>query len=366
MKKLTLIVTAVALLFVFQSHAQPRSSDSIVKGWHIYKEQNTGKKCTAEYTGSFANGNTGWDIDTDPKDGKAAFENDMLHILFNTDLPKGDFQFGGVSLESPFDNLDQHDFSFATTIESKITNSFSCGISYGDMRKGSFYRVGIVNKANRVIFEHFNDGLFVNDTDFDIARFSRTGANELRIDKHGTTTSIYINGGLIGQLENLSVVGKTIAIFSMGCRANTDAYFSSFKMRTMPTAIRPGVIPVKYKNGTYTLNAQLNEVLAIDFIFDPGASDVSISPDVALTLLRTGTIKNEDWLPGAYYKFADGSTAKSRRFKLRSVKIGDRVIKNVACSISNSVDAPMLLGQSVLNRLGKYTFDNQNRSIKIE
>ena len=79
-----------------------------------------------------------------------------------------------------------------------------------------------------------------------------------------------------------------------------------------------------------------------------------------------GTIKENDWLPGAYYTFADGTTAKSMRFKLKSVKIGDKVVYDVTCSISNSLDAPMLLGQSVLSKFGSYTFDYKNGKLIIE
>ena len=109
--------------------------------------------------------------------------------------------------------------------------------------------------------------------------------------------------------------------------------------------------------GVYEVPVVLNNVLAIHFIIDSGASDVSISPDVALTLIRTKTITNEDWLPGAYYKFADGTTAKSQRFKLKLVKIGNVELTNVTCSISNSLEAPMLLGQSALQKLGRYSID---------
>ena len=65
-------------------------------------------------------------------------------------------------------------------------------------------------------------------------------------------------------------------------------------------------------------------------------------------------------------KFADGTTAKSMRFKLKSVKIGDKVVYDVTCSISNSLDAPMLLGQSVLSKFGSYTFDYKNGKLIIE
>jgi aspartyl protease family protein len=127
------------------------------------------------------------------------------------------------------------------------------------------------------------------------------------------------------------------------------------RQRTAPP--KPGEVKLIKKSGVYEVPVTLNNVLSIYFVIDSGAADISISPDVALTLIRTKTIKKKDWLSGAIYRFADGSIAKSQRFKLRSVKIGDVELKNVTCSISNSLDAPMLLGQSALQKLKRYSID---------
>lgn len=109
--------------------------------------------------------------------------------------------------------------------------------------------------------------------------------------------------------------------------------------------------------GVFEVPVIVNEVLKINFILDSGASDVSISPDVALTLLKTGTISQTDWLPGTIYTFADGSSAKSARFTIRSIRLGNRILRNVTCSIAGNIDAPMLLGQSALHKLGSYQID---------
>ncbi len=125
-------------------------------------------------------------------------------------------------------------------------------------------------------------------------------------------------------------------------------------------------IKLKKKDGVYHIPVKLNSVLDIDFIFDSGASDVSITPEIALTLIKTGTIKESDWLEGAYYQFADGSIAESKRFKLKSVKVGDKTVYDVTCSISNNLSAPMLLGQSVMEKFGKYTFDYKTNELIID
>ena len=122
---------------------------------------------------------------------------------------------------------------------------------------------------------------------------------------------------------------------------------------------------IKSSSGIYELPVELNKVLKISFIFDPGAADVSISPDVAYTLIRTGTITDKDYIGTQKYSFADGSTAVSSVFNLHEIKIGSFTIKNVRVSIANSLKAPMLLGQSVLQRMGKFTIYNTNHTLTI-
>ena len=118
--------------------------------------------------------------------------------------------------------------------------------------------------------------------------------------------------------------------------------------------------------GVYEIPVVLNEVLRINVILDSGAADVSISPDVVLTLIRTGTINKSDWLAGQVYQFADGTKSKSKRFNMRSITIGNKTFKNVTCSIAEKIDAPMLLGQSLLKKLGKYTIDYKKGIIQFE
>ncbi len=139
------------------------------------------------------------------------------------------------------------------------------------------------------------------------------------------------------------------------------------KLNEVSTGINSNTITmVKMQSGTYEVPVVLNGVLKISFIFDSGASDISISPDVALTLMRTGTIKESDFIGTQKYRFADGSTATSRVFILHSIKIGNKEVKEVTASISSTLSAPMLLGQSVLQRFGKFTIDNANHTITIE
>ena len=68
-----------------------------------------------------------------------------------------------------------------------------------------------------------------------------------------------------------------------------------------PSALFAEDIPLSKRGGVYELSVEVNGVLTLPFILDSGASEVLIPADVALTLVRTGTIKDTDFLPGQTY-----------------------------------------------------------------
>jgi aspartyl protease family protein len=162
-----------------------------------------------------------------------------------------------------------------------------------------------------------------------------------------------------GHLINLASSDSTYN--TIDAVADNDPFANPIKKDTVNfnsiTITNSNSIPMKKIGGVYEIPVLINGVLKLNFIFDAGASDVSISPDVALTLMRTGTITDKDFLGTETYKFADGSTAKSKVFLIKEIQLGNKKVNNVRASISNSVNAPLLLGQSVLNKFGKVTID---------
>jgi hypothetical protein len=118
------------------------------------------------------------------------------------------------------------------------------------------------------------------------------------------------------------------------------------------------------EGGVYKLPVKINGVLTLQFILDTGAADIQIPADVARTLLRTGTMQAADFLPGSTYRLADGTTVQSPRFMLRSVQIGTRVLTQVPASIGN-LDSALLLGQSVLEKVGTWSMDSQRRVLAL-
>jgi predicted aspartyl protease len=118
-------------------------------------------------------------------------------------------------------------------------------------------------------------------------------------------------------------------------------------------------------NGVFTIPVLINGALTLNFTIDSGASDVSIPADVVLTLIRTGTLRDTDFLGRKTYRLADGSTVPSQTFRIRSLRIGDREIENVVGSVA-SVEGSLLLGQSFLSRFRSWSINNQRHVLVLE
>jgi hypothetical protein len=56
------------------------------------------------------------------------------------------------------------------------------------------------------------------------------------------------------------------------------------------------------QGGTFLVPVTINNAITLGFILDSGAADVSIPADVFLTLMRTGTIRNTDFLGSQNYQ----------------------------------------------------------------
>ena len=133
---------------------------------------------------------------------------------------------------------------------------------------------------------------------------------------------------------------------------------------TAPTSVGKGetAVPMVTHGGTFNVPATINGQLTLKFVVDSGAADVSIPVDVVMTLLRTGTITDGDFLDKQTYQLADGSTVPSRRFVIRTLKIGDKTVENVIGSIA-PVAGSLLLGQSFLGRFQSWSIDNERRAL---
>lgn len=125
------------------------------------------------------------------------------------------------------------------------------------------------------------------------------------------------------------------------------------------------VIKMKKSGGVYLIPTIVNGS-NMDFIFDTGASDITISEVEALFLFKQGTLTEDDFIGVQKYQIADGSVSEGSIINLKTVQIGNKILYNVKASIIHNTSAPLLLGQSALNQFGQITIDYKNSVINLE
>lgn len=120
----------------------------------------------------------------------------------------------------------------------------------------------------------------------------------------------------------------------------------------------------KMAGNTYLISCKVNG-LPLDFIFDTGASSVTLSRKQAVFMLKNGYLSKSDIIGSNAYQTASGDIAIGTVIKLKKIEINGLVLNNVEASIINSDSAPLLLGQSALSRLGKIQIDYKNSTLTI-
>ncbi len=123
-------------------------------------------------------------------------------------------------------------------------------------------------------------------------------------------------------------------------------------------------IRMKKESGVYVIPCSVNG-LTLKFIFDTGASDVSISLTEALFMLKNGYLKSEDILGNVTFSDATGNISEGTKIILRKIEFNGLKITNVEASVVNELSAPILLGQTAIAKLGKFQFDPNNGTLTI-
>lgn len=139
------------------------------------------------------------------------------------------------------------------------------------------------------------------------------------------------------------------------------------QVATKPSIERDDQVRVRMEKegGVFVVPVLFNGAITLGAIVDSGASDVSIPKDVALTLIRTRTVSETDFLGTQTYVMADGTKVPSPRFLLRSLKVGNRILENVEASIA-SEQANILLGQSFLGRFKAWAINNEKHELLLK
>lgn len=139
-------------------------------------------------------------------------------------------------------------------------------------------------------------------------------------------------------------------------------------VRYVPTEDQGRVSEIALKKmygGTYEVPCHVNG-LPLKMVFDTGASDVTISSVEASFMLKNGYLADADVKGKRNYVTASGDIHEGTILRLKEVKLGDAVLKNIEASVVHSQKAPLLLGQSALEKFGTIMIDNVNSKLLIK
>lgn len=123
-------------------------------------------------------------------------------------------------------------------------------------------------------------------------------------------------------------------------------------------------VPFDKRNGVTEIKCTING-LPLSFVFDTGASDITISMVEASFMFKNGYLNKKDILGTQNYMTANGEISEGTIINLSNVEIGGLHLSNVRASVVKSQNAPLLFGQTALQRLGKIEIDNVKKVLRI-
>lgn len=123
-------------------------------------------------------------------------------------------------------------------------------------------------------------------------------------------------------------------------------------------------IQMRKEGGVFTVPCTVNG-LKLRFIFDTGASNVSISMTEALFMLKNDYLNSDDIVGKEYYSDATGYISEGTKIVLKKIEFNGIVLNNVEASVVHNLEAPLLLGQSAMSQIGPFQFDPNSGTITV-
>lgn len=116
-------------------------------------------------------------------------------------------------------------------------------------------------------------------------------------------------------------------------------------------SIAQKVIQMEDAGGVYRISCSVNGA-KMKMIFDTGASSVSLSETMANFLYDNDYISKEDILGTSKSQTADGSIHDNVVINIKDIEISGLHLKNVQAVVISGQNAPLLLGQTAIQKLG--------------
>lgn len=116
------------------------------------------------------------------------------------------------------------------------------------------------------------------------------------------------------------------------------------------------VIPMQQEGGVYKISCNVNGA-KMKMIFDTGASTVSLSLTMAQYLYENEYISDSDILEQGQSQTADGRIVDHLKINIKDIEIGGLHIEHVTAIVMSNQSAPLLFGQSAIQRLGRFQIE---------
>lgn len=126
-------------------------------------------------------------------------------------------------------------------------------------------------------------------------------------------------------------------------------------------------VPYTELGGVKTIPVKVNGV-TLDMIYDTGCSGLHLSLTELQVLIKNGALNEDDLLGSTYSTIADGSIVQNGLINVRNIEIGGPdgiVLNNVKASVALNQEAPVLLGNGVMDRVAEASVDNINKTINF-
>lgn len=161
---------------------------------------------------------------------------------------------------------------------------------------------------------------------------------------------------------------KKPVFYDSGANSETNSFetinrISNYSPKTNNSNIIS--IPFTERGGVKYVNVSVNG-FGFEMIFDTGCSSTLISSAEANYLYQKGYLTTNDILGVTQSQIADGSIVENMVINLKEVIIDGKIpCFNVIATVSANNNAPMLLGNEVLDRVVSYEIDNQSKTINF-
>jgi peptidoglycan-associated lipoprotein len=146
-------------------------------------------------------------------------------------------------------------------------------------------------------------------------------------------------------------------------KIDTTAKAATIQIVTNPNE---NAIPITMGEGDAFEGALIMNEYAKNFKYTKALATISFSLEEALGLLTKGFISKSDFLGDVNKSLANGTIADKSKFNIKKLVIGKNTLENVEAVVLKDQKSPIELGDSILNKIGKFKVDKDKKVLIFE